>query len=229
MIWELKALACLLLYPDDDLLERLTEIDEVLQKSEELEAGSKKRLDEFVAWVKGTDLTSLQSAYVSTFDIGKHASLNLFEHTQGDSRDRGHVMVELNRLYKEHGLDLTTTELPDHLPVFLEFIAGLEREDAMLWLESTIEPIRKIDRELQLDESPWEAVSAALIDFAGAERETSSEPSTAEMIRQPGFILSSALSSPASINAASITEVNALRFFDSLLSFFARICSAESC
>ena len=182
MIWELKALACLLLYPDDDLLESLPEIDAVLQKSEELEAGSKKRLDEFVAWVKGTDLTSLQSAYVSTFDIGKHASLNLFEHTQGDSRDRGHVMVELNRLYKEHGLDLTTTELPDHLPVFLEFIAGLEREDAMLWLESTIEPIRKIDRELQLDESPWEAVSAALIDFAGAERETSSERSTAEMI-----------------------------------------------
>ena len=86
MIWELKALACLLLYPDDDLLENLPEIDAVLQKSEELEAGSKKRLDEFVAWVKGTDLTSLQSAYVSTFDIGKHASLNLFEHTQGFAR-----------------------------------------------------------------------------------------------------------------------------------------------
>ena len=142
-------------------------------------------------------------------------------------------MVELNRLYKEHGLDLTTTELPDHLPVFLEFIAGLEREDAMLWLESTIEPIRKIDRELQLDESPWEAVSAALIDFAGAERETSSERSTAEMIvarcgilrssshfrrfRQPRFILSSVLSSPTSTNAASITEVNILRF---LIPFF---------
>lgn len=91
-------------------------------------------------------------------------------------------MVELNRLYKEHGLDLTTTELPDHLPVFLEFIAGLEREDAMLWLESTIEPICKIDRELQLDESPWEAVSAALIDFSGAEREAVSERSTDEMI-----------------------------------------------
>ena len=91
MIWELKALACLLLYPDDDLLESLAEIDAVLQKSEELDADSKRQLDEFVAWMKGTDLTSLQSAYVATFDIGKHASLNLFEHTQGDSRDRGHV------------------------------------------------------------------------------------------------------------------------------------------
>ena len=61
MIWELKALACLLLYPDDDLLESLPEIDVVLQKSEELEAGSKKRLDEFVAWVKGTDLRYRQA------------------------------------------------------------------------------------------------------------------------------------------------------------------------
>lgn len=182
MIWELKALAYLLLYPDEDFLEDLPEIDAVLQKSEELGATSKERLGALVAWIQQADITSLQSAYVATFDIGKHASLNLFEHTQGDSRDRGHVMVELNRLYKEHGLDLTTTELPDHLPVFLEFIAGLEREDALLWLESTIEPIRKIDRELQLDASPWAAVSAALIDFAGAEREVPSERPTDEMI-----------------------------------------------
>lgn len=182
MIWELKALACLLLYPDDDLLKSLPEIGSTLQKSEELDAGSKEQVADLVAWLDETDLTTLQSAYVSTFDIGKHASLNLFEHTQGDSRDRGHVMVELNRLYQEHGLDLTTTELPDHLPVFLEFLSGLEREDAQLWLESTLEPIRKIDRELQLDESPWEAVTAALLNYAGAERIDSSERSTNEMI-----------------------------------------------
>lgn len=182
MIWELKALACLLLYPDNELLESLPEIESTLQKSEELDAGSKEHIADLVVWINETDLTTLQSAYVSTFDIGKHASLNLFEHTQGDSRDRGHVMVELNRLYKEHGLDLTTTELPDHLPVFLEFLSGLEREDAKLWLESTLEPIRKIDRELQMDGSPWAAVSAALLNFAGAEREEPSERETSEMI-----------------------------------------------
>lgn len=182
MIWELKALACLLLYPDDDLSESLPEIESTLLKSEELDESAKAGLMDLIAWIKETDATSLQSAYVSTFDIGKHASLNLFEHTQGDSRDRGHVMVELNRLYKEHGLDLTTTELPDHLPVFLEFLSGLEHNDAQLWLESTLEPIRKIDRELQLDESPWRAVSAALLNFAGAESIEASERSTSEMI-----------------------------------------------
>lgn len=182
MIWELKALAYLLLYPDADLLESLPEIEAALQESEELDMDAKERLQGFLGWVRETNLTALQSAYVSTFDIGKHASLNLFEHTQGDSRDRGQVMVELNRLYKEHGLDLATTELPDHLPVFLEFLAGLEPEDAQLWLESTLDPIRKIDRELQLDESPWEAVTAAVLSFAGAERDSASERTTDEMI-----------------------------------------------
>lgn len=182
MIWELKAFACLLLYPQDDLSESLSEIGSTLSGSEELDASSKERLADFIAWIGKTDLTSLQSAYVSTFDIGKHASLNLFEHTQGDSRDRGQVMVELTRLYKEHGLDLATNELPDHLPVFLEFLAGLEREDAQLWLESTLAAIRKIDRELQLDESPWAAVSGALLDFAGAERAEPLERATNEMI-----------------------------------------------
>lgn len=182
MIWELKALACLLLYPDEDLLTSLPEIESTLQGSEELDGESKRRLEELVGWIRETDTSSLQAAYVSTFDIGKHGSLNLFEHTQGDSRDRGHVMVELNRLYKEHGLELTTTELPDHLPVFLEFLSGLEREDAQLWLESVIGPIEKIDRELQLDESPWEAVTAALLNFAGTEREIASERTSGEMI-----------------------------------------------
>ena len=182
MIWELKALANLMLYPDEDFLQSLPEIEGVLQESEVLDAESKERLDAFITWIKETDLTSLQSAYVATFDIGKQTSLNLFEHTQGDSRDRGHVMVELNRLYKEHGLDLATTELPDHLPVFLEFLSGLKREDALLWLEGTGDPIKKIDRELQLDGSPWEAATAALLSFAGVERNIVDERSTNEMI-----------------------------------------------
>lgn len=182
MIWELKALACLLLYPDEELLKSLPEIESTLRESAELDASSKGQLKGLIKWIRETDMSSLQAAYVSTFDIGKHGSLNLFEHTQGDSRDRGHVMVELNRLYKEHGLELTTTELPDHLPVFLEFLAGLKREDAQLWLESVIGPIKKIDHELQLDASPWEAVTAALLDFAGAEREVVSERTPDEMI-----------------------------------------------
>lgn len=182
MIWELKALAYLLLYPEEDTLEDFDEVKTKLLESDKFDAETKRQLEHFLNWYQEQDLTFLQSAYVSNFDIGKHASLNLFEHTQGDSRDRGQVMVELNQLYKEHGLELTTKELPDHLPVFLEFLSGLKPEDAQLWLESTIAPISKIDRELQHNECPWEAVIAAVINFAGAERDTASERSLNEMI-----------------------------------------------
>lgn len=182
MIWELKALAYLLLYPDDELKDSLPEVRTTLQSSEKLDAATKDELAELLSWMQGSATTELQSAYVSTFDIGKHASLNLFEHTQGDSRDRGKVMVELNRLYKDHGLDLATTELPDHLPVFLEFLSGLEPEDAQLWLESTIDPVRKIDRELQLNESPWKAVTGAVLNFAGTQRDIATERPSNEMI-----------------------------------------------
>lgn len=182
MIWELKALACLLLYPDSEFFETIPEVGEALNRSESLGTDAKAQLSEFLEWVQDTDMTWVQSAYVSTFDIGKHASLNLFEHTQGDSRDRGQVMIELNRLYKDHGLDLTTTELPDYLPVFLEFLSGLEPEDAHLWLESTIEPLEKIDRELQLDASPWAAVTGAVLSFAGVERVEAAERPSSEMI-----------------------------------------------
>ena len=85
-------------------------------------------------------------------------------------------MVELVQLYREHGLDLDTTELPDFLPVFLEFLSGLELEDATVWLESVAGPLRKIDRELQLEESPWQAATAAILDFAGSERDVESQP-----------------------------------------------------
>ena len=57
------------------------------------------------------------------FDYSKSASLYLFEHVHGDSKDRGQAMVDLIDLYKENGLQINQPELPDYLPVFLEFLA----------------------------------------------------------------------------------------------------------
>ena len=182
MIWELKALACLLIYPDEEVKDTIPDVDRILQTSDRFDLETKELLSDFCRWFMETPLTPLQKDYVATFDIGKSASLNLFEHTQGDSKDRGSVMVELNQLYEEHGLEYTSSELPDYLPAFLEFLSGLKPEDADLWLESTLAPLTTIDRELQLDESPWAAVTAAIINFIGAERPEAAERTTDEMI-----------------------------------------------
>ena len=88
MNFGLKALACLLLYPDAALKDNLPEIKEGVGGSS-LSDDQKDKLYIFINHLAETPLSDLQKDYVSTFDIGKKASLNLFEHMHGDSRERG--------------------------------------------------------------------------------------------------------------------------------------------
>ncbi len=69
------------------------------------------------------DIYDLQERYVLLFDRSRTLSLNLFEHIHGESRDRGGAMVDLLETYRAGGFDLTGPELPDHLPVLLEFLS----------------------------------------------------------------------------------------------------------
>jgi nitrate reductase molybdenum cofactor assembly chaperone NarJ/NarW len=97
-----RLLSLLLQYPDEELLE----------------VG-----DRLPAWMRTTGLAELQAEYVRTFDFDRRASLHLTYHTHGDRRQRGLELVRLKRRYAEAGLPLTGTELPDYLPVLLEFAA----------------------------------------------------------------------------------------------------------
>src|SRR5262249_61217376 len=69
------------------------------------------------------DLLMAEERYVELFDRGRATSLNLFEHLHGESRDGGEAMVELKRRYQRAGFELATKELPDHLPVVLEYLS----------------------------------------------------------------------------------------------------------
>ena len=65
-------------------------------------------------------LIESQVHYVETFDRQPAHGLYLFEHLHGESRARGTAMLELLERYRQHGLELASDELPDHLPVYLE-------------------------------------------------------------------------------------------------------------
>lgn len=159
---ELKAAACLLLYPDAELKDNLEEIKSAVTASP-LEEKQKEKLLIFISHMKETPLSDLQKDYVATFDIGKKASLNLFEHMHGDSRERGSAMLNLKKLYEEKGLTVETEELPDFLPMFLEFLSGLNRDEAMVLLDSAAPHIASIDVALKKEESPWQAVTGAIL------------------------------------------------------------------
>ena len=83
----------------------------------------RRALERFAASLEGIDLATLQREYVETFDFDRHASLFLTYHLHGDRRQRGIELVRLKRRYAEAGFALAEGELPDALPVVLEFAA----------------------------------------------------------------------------------------------------------
>jgi nitrate reductase delta subunit len=126
-------LSTLLQYPDEELL---------------------ASVDEPPAWMRSTPLRELQAAYVQTFDFDRRASLYLTYHTHGDRRQRGLELVRLKRRFAEAGSPLTGGELPDYLPVLLEF-AALAPEQGEALLNELRAPLELVRARLHEKESPY--------------------------------------------------------------------------
>lgn len=118
----LRALAALLAYPTEELRAALPEVRAALAADAGL-APAMPGLDRLLAELGAGDLLDLQEAYVGLFDRTRGLCLNLFEHVHGDSRERGPAMVELAGIYAAAGLVPAAGELPDYLPMLLEFAA----------------------------------------------------------------------------------------------------------
>ncbi len=116
-----KLLSLLLQYPDQQLLDARNQLGEVLAG---LQRGAlRDRLLRFWAWFSGTSALELQEHYVATFDLSRRTSLYLTFYSEGDTRRRGQALVRLKQLYRLARLPLEGPELPDYLPVLLEFCA----------------------------------------------------------------------------------------------------------
>ena len=160
-------LGALLSYPDASLLDALPEARDLLQDERGLTRDARAGLDQFIDYCTQRDLFTLQENYVALFDRGRATSLYLFEHVHGESRDRGQAMVDLLRMYEEHGLHLASGELPDYLPVFLEYLSRLPPADARALLAETGEILQSITTQLAKRGSPYSFVVGALLSLAG--------------------------------------------------------------
>ncbi len=166
---QLRALALLLDYPQIETHTHLTELGMVLAPLYQTETkGSRESLLDCIAGMAASDLMDLQADFVDIFDRGRSTSLNLFEHIHGDSRDRGQAMVDLLAQYQEIGLNLQTNELPDYLPIYLEYASILDPVAARAALEEIVHLVAHITAALERRESPWVAVTAAICHLAGA-------------------------------------------------------------
>src|SRR5512144_2176178 len=117
----LRVLAALLSYPDADRRSQLAEMADILHRERALAPGRLAELDALIAKLRSDDALDVEADYVHIFDRGRATSLHLFEHVHGDSRDRGPAMIDLAQTYATAGLFLAEGELPDFLPVALEF------------------------------------------------------------------------------------------------------------
>jgi len=163
----LKALAALLGYPGVPLMEALDEIASLIDAERRLRRRERDALLALVDEFRSGDLLDLQERYVALFDRGRATSLNLYEHLHGDSRDRGQAMVDLVNVYHQGGLTLATTELPDHVPVLLEYLSTRPAAEVRPMLADCAHLLRAIGDALVERRSSYAAVLSALLIFAG--------------------------------------------------------------
>ena len=159
----LKALGALLTYPDESLVAAAPEVLSVIEGERMLSRQHKAELRELLATLAERDLLFSQEVYVDTFDRGRAASLHLFEHVHGESRDRGMAMVDLRNTYERAGLVLRPGELPDYLPVVLEYLSVLPEQEAREMLVDCAHILRKIGDALAERGSGYSAIPAALL------------------------------------------------------------------
>jgi len=163
----LKALLLLLSYPTRDLQRAMPEIGGVLAAETRLTAVARRDLRPLVEALAAGDIYELEEQYVMLFDRSRTLSLNLFEHVHGESRDRGGAMVSLVETYREGGFDPATSELPDHLPVLLEFLATRPEGEAREVLADAAHIFEVLRERLLRRDSAYAAVFAALTQLAG--------------------------------------------------------------
>ena len=165
---ELVVISRLLEYPDADLWQHQNELFDVLATSEKLEKADAQALGVFLRDLTAQDLLDAQAAYSELFDRGRATSLLLFEHVHGESRDRGQAMVDLLNQYEQHGLVLDSRELPDHLPLYLEYLAQLPESEAIGGLQDIAPILALLCARLQQRESRYAVLFEQLLKLANS-------------------------------------------------------------
>ncbi|MEM1385964.1 MAG: nitrate reductase molybdenum cofactor assembly chaperone [Pseudomonadota bacterium] len=178
----LKALSLVLSYPTPELQTAMPEIGGVLTADTRLTAAARRALRPLVDELAERDIYGLQETYVALFDRSRTLSLNLFEHVHGESRDRGGAMVSLMETYRAAGFEPVTSELPDHLPVLLEFLALRPSAEARSILADAAHILEALNARLVRRDSRYGAVLAALLQLSGA---TADKAAVAELLQEP--------------------------------------------
>ena len=162
----LKVLSELLAYPSEDLQSASAELRAILSEEGLVSGETLGSLFGLIDEIASGDIYDLQERYVLLFDRTRSLSLHLFEHVHGESRDRGQAMIDLKNLYEKNGLVISATELPDFLPLFVEFLSTQKLAEARELLGQTAHIISALGDRLEKRQSAYVAIFLALTALA---------------------------------------------------------------
>jgi nitrate reductase delta subunit len=168
-----RVLSALLAYPSPDLIAAKDAFAAVLDAEALVATAERAALDTLVDEIAQGEIYDLQERYGLLFDRTRSLSLHLFEHVHGESRDRGQAMVDLLALYETEGLYAARSELPDFLPLFLEFLSTQPLPKAREHLAQTAHILEAIAERLAKRDSSYEAVFRTLVTLSVARPERS--------------------------------------------------------
>ncbi|MEE2525709.1 nitrate reductase molybdenum cofactor assembly chaperone [Hyphobacterium sp. HN65] len=157
-----KVLAALLNYPTQEIAAAAPEFGPALAEEALIPDRQIRVLEKLADQLAERDLYDLQERYVQLFDRSRSLSLHLFEHVHGESRDRGQAMVDLKALYEAHGLEPAANELPDFLPLFLEFLSTQALDEARALLGEAVHVTDALADRLSKRDSIYASVFRAL-------------------------------------------------------------------
>lgn len=163
----LRALSALLAYPDRELRAALPEITEAIRSSRAIKARYKNDLIALADEIATSEPLEAEGRYVDLFDRGRRTSLNLFDHVHGDGRERGPAMLELRERYLDAEMVPVTHELPDHLPLLLEYLSCCKISETNDTIGEIAHILRNLGNTLLKQRSRYAAVMAALLAIGG--------------------------------------------------------------
>ena len=153
------AVSWLLTYPDEDTLARWSTVRRLVADLPDPARGALLRT---IDLLDGRDAVSVQEEYVDTFDTRRRGCLHLTYFSHGDTRSRGMALLRIKQDFRTAGLEIGSEELPDHLPVVLEFGAAHDPERGAKILRSNRPGVELLRLHLADIASPWHGALVAL-------------------------------------------------------------------
>jgi nitrate reductase delta subunit len=195
-----RVLSALLRYPAPELRAELAEAARILRSEAVLPDQHLQAVCAFITELQRAPQLDAESAYIDAFDRGRSASLYVFEHIHGDSRARGEAMHRLLLRYRAHGLEMEARELPDYLPLFLEFLSTRPLAEARRHLAEISDIVALIGRRLRARGAPHAPLLEAISALAPANAAIVEQTSAGERDDTPAALDAAWAEAPVTFN-----------------------------